>query len=104
MKPLAHAVPGGVRQLLRNAPLSDGKIAFAWRAAVGAAFDRATAIKLEGGALIVETTSAQWAREIRRSQALILSRLQALLGDHAVTSLIVRDPGAGLTHPDTTRA
>lgn len=90
MKPLAHAMPGGLRQLLHNAPLSEGKVAFAWRAAVGAAFDRATAVRLEGGTLIVEASSAQWAREMRRSQGVILARLQAMLGEDNVTRIIVR--------------
>jgi predicted nucleic acid-binding Zn ribbon protein len=90
MKPLAHAVPGGVRQLLRNAPLSDGKVAFAWRAAVGAAFDRAGVVKLEHGTLIVETSSAQWARELKRLQPVILSRLQAMLGEEHIARIIIR--------------
>lgn len=90
MKPLAHAVPGGVRQLLHNAPLSDGKVAFAWRMVVGAAFDRATAVKLEDGVLVVETASAQWARELTRSQSVILPRLQAMLGDANITRIVVR--------------
>ncbi len=90
MEPLAHAVPGGLRLLLHNTPLSDGKVAFAWRAAVGAAFDRTGAVKLEHGTLIVETSSAQWARELNRSQAMILSRLQAMLGDSNVTRIVVR--------------
>jgi predicted nucleic acid-binding Zn ribbon protein len=76
--------------LLRDAPLSDGKVDFAWKAAVGPAFERATAVKLEGTTLIVEVGSAQWAREIKRSTGVILSRLQTLLGDNVVTSLTVR--------------
>ena len=103
MKPLSLAMPGALRLLLHNAPLSDGKVAFAWRAAVGLAFDRATAVKLEHGTLIVETASAQWAYELKRSQGLILARLQSLLGDDAVTSLIVREPGLPLPS-GTTRA
>ena len=90
MKPLSLAVPGALRLLLRNAPLSDGKVAFAWRAAVGEAFERATAVKLENGVLIVETSSTQWAREITRSRPIILSRLQSMLGADAVSSIIVR--------------
>ncbi len=90
MKPLAHAVPGGIRQLLHNAPLSDGKVAFAWRLVVGAAFDRATAVKLENGTLIVETSSAQWARELKRSEAVVLPRLQAMLGEQNITRILVR--------------
>jgi len=90
MKPLTLAMPGAVRMLLQNAPLSDGKVAFAWRAAVGDAFERATAVKLEAGALIVETTSTQWARELARSQSMILSRMQTMLGADAVTRIVVR--------------
>jgi predicted nucleic acid-binding Zn ribbon protein len=91
MKPLTHAVPGAIRLLLHNAPLSDGKVAFAWRIAVGSAFDRATAVKLETGTLIVETTSPQWAQEIRRSQSMILSRLQVMLGAENVTRIQIRE-------------
>ena len=90
MKPLAHVVPGGLRQLLHNAPLSDGKVAFAWRMVVGAAFDRATAVKLENGVLLVDTSSVQWSRELKRSQSIILPRLQAMLGEQNITRIVVR--------------
>src|SRR5438132_6178566 len=90
MRPLMQALPGALTQLLRDAALSDGKVTFAWRAAVGPAFDRATAVKLDGRVLIVETTSAQWAREINRSSGTILTRLQKLLGDDTVERLDVR--------------
>ena len=90
MKSLAHALPGALAELLRDAPTSEGKVAFAWKAAVGPAFDRATAVKLEGCALIVEVASTQWAREIKRSSAVILTRLQTLLGPDVVTSIVVR--------------
>jgi len=96
MKPLAHAVPGGLRLLLHDAPLSDGKVAFAWRLVVGAAFDRATAVKLEDGALVVETSSAQWARELNRSQSIILPRLQAMLGEQNITRIEIRTPHSAL--------
>ena len=92
MRPLSHVVPGALMHLLQHAPLSDGKVAFAWRAAVGPALERVTAVKLEGAALIVETTSAEWAREIKRSSGVILPRLQALLGKDTVTSILVRRP------------
>ena len=69
MRPLAHALPGALLQLLRPAPLSDGKVAFAWNAAVGPAVARATAVKLCDGVLIVETSSAQWARDYAEIQA-----------------------------------
>jgi predicted nucleic acid-binding Zn ribbon protein len=90
MRALVHVIPAALRELLRGMPLSDGKVGFAWRAAVGPAFERATAVKLEGGVLLVETASAEWAREIRRSTGTILERLQAFLGRDTVTRIEVR--------------
>jgi predicted nucleic acid-binding Zn ribbon protein len=90
MRPLTHAVPGALMQLLRDLPLSDGMVGFAWGAAVGPAVARATTVKLEHAVLIVETTSVEWTREIKRSTPVILKRLQSLLGDAAVTEIIVR--------------
>src|SRR3990167_7064961 len=94
MQPLTDALPGALMQLLRDTPLSDGKVGFAWRAAVGSALERVTAVKLEGSVLIVETPGAQWAREVRRSAGVILPRLQSLLGRDAVTSITTRIPAA----------
>jgi len=90
MRPLIHALPGALTELLKAAPLSDGKVTFAWRAAVGPALERVTAVKLERGVLIVETSGAQWSREIRRSSGMILTRLKTLLGDGTVTRIEVR--------------
>ena len=90
MKRLTQAIPGALMELLRGAALSDGKVTFAWNAAVGPAIERVTAVKLERRILIVETTSAEWSREIRRSHGVILARLQALLGKDTVSSIVVR--------------
>jgi hypothetical protein len=90
MRPISHVVPAALMELLRTAPLSDGKVTFAWRTAVGPALERATAVKLVGGTLIVETTGAQWTREINRSSGVILTRLKTLLGDQTVQSIDVR--------------
>jgi hypothetical protein len=89
MRPLAHAVPGALTELLRNQPLSPGKVAFAWRAAVGAGVERVTSVRLEAGILIVEATSVEWAREVARSTPLIFPRLKALLGE-SVERILVR--------------
>lgn len=85
-------MPGALAGLLRDAPLSPGKVAFAWQAAVGAALARVTAVRLEDGTLLVDAPSRQWAREVSRSSHVILSRLQALLGTEVVTKLHVRQP------------
>jgi phosphoserine aminotransferase len=90
MKRLTHAVPGALMELLRGAPLSDGKVTFAWNAAVGPALERVTTVKLERGVLIVDAASAQWSREIQRSSGVIVTRLQALLGKDTVIRLEVR--------------
>lgn len=79
--PLARAMPGALMELLRDSPLSDGKVTFAWNAAVGPAIERVTHVKLERRVLLVETASAPWSREIMRSSTVILKRLHSLLGD-----------------------
>ncbi len=83
-------MPGALATLLRDAPLSPGKVAFAWRAAVGPALERVTSVRLDGRTLIVDATTAQWAREVSRSVTVILPRLQTLLGAEAVTGISVR--------------
>jgi Protein of unknown function (DUF721). len=83
-------MPGALMELLRGTPLSDGKVTFAWNAAVGPAIERVTAVKLERKVLLVETASAQWSREVMRSSPVILKRLQSLLGADTVERIEVR--------------
>ena len=90
MLPITHAVPGALAELLRGTPLSPGKVAFAWSAAVGPATARATAVRLEGTVLLVDATTITWAREISRSSGVILTRLQTLLGTGVVMRIEVR--------------
>jgi hypothetical protein len=93
MHPISHVVPAALMELLRSSPLSDGKVTFAWKATVGPALDRVTAVKLEGRTLLVDTKGAQWTRELRRSSGVILTRLKTLLGDETVQSIEVRTRG-----------
>ena len=90
MRPLSQAVPGALVELLRTTPLSDGKVTFAWGAAVGPALERVTAVKLERGVLFVETASAQWSHEILRSSPTILNRLRGFLGPDVVDRIETR--------------
>jgi predicted nucleic acid-binding Zn ribbon protein len=83
-------MPGALIELLRGTPLSDGKVTFAWTAAVGPAIERVTHVKLERRVLLVETASTQWSREVMRSSPMILKRLQSLLGADAVERIEVR--------------
>ena len=90
MNPLGAVVPGAIIALLRDTPLSAGKVTFAWSAAVGPALQRATSVRLEDGVLLVDAASPQWAREVTRSTYVILRRLQQLLGEQTVTQIVVR--------------
>jgi hypothetical protein len=90
MRPLSQLVPAALMELMRTTPLSAGKVDFAWRNAVGPALVRATAVKLEDGVLIVETAGPQWAREIKRSNDVILTRLKTFLGEGTVHRIEVR--------------
>jgi Dna[CI] antecedent, DciA len=90
MRPLNAAVPGALASLLRAAPLSHGKVVFAWRTAVGPAMDRVTSVRLDGGVLFVDAVSPQWGREVMRSSGIILARLQTLLGAESVERIEVR--------------
>jgi hypothetical protein len=90
MRPLNSALPGALAELLRPAPLSTGKVAFAWRAAVGPAMERVTSVLLDGQLLLVDAADPHWAREISRSSDLILHRLQTLLGPDVIDRIEVR--------------
>ena len=90
MRSLQQTMPGVLSEILRAAPLSDGKVSFAWRAAVGPALERVTTVKLEGRVRLVDTQSPQWSREIMRSSSVILRRLQAFLGPDIVEKIEVR--------------
>jgi hypothetical protein len=90
MRSLVHIVPSALVQLLRQVPMSQQKLEFAWGAAVGRAVERVTRVKIEGDILVVDTTSAQWVREITRASPLILQRLHGYLGASAVAGIEVR--------------
>ena len=82
-------MPYALAEVLRKAPLSPEKVAFAWRSAVGSAVDNVTSTELNGHVLYVRARDAAWRREIERSAAVIRTRLNALLGDGVVKTLQV---------------
>jgi hypothetical protein len=87
--PIQQVLPDALAEVLRKAPLTPEKIAFAWRTAVGAAVDRVTTIELKGRVLHVRAKDPAWQREVERSAAIIRKRLDALLGDAVVRGLDV---------------
>jgi hypothetical protein len=92
VRSIQQTLPGALAELLRGAPLSQGKVGFAWRAAVGPAVGKVTTVRLEGRQLLVDAASIPWAREVERSTPVILMRLKTLLGNDAPTSIAVREP------------
>ena len=89
MIPVQQVMPGALAEILRKAPLTPEKVAFAWRSAVGPAVDKATTVQLHSGVLRVLARDTTWQREVERSAGLIRTRLNAVLGD-VVRSLDVR--------------
>jgi len=81
-------MPAALAEILRKAPLTPEKVAFAWRSAVGPAVDKATTVELHNGVLRVRARDATWQREVERSAGLIRTRLVATLGD-VVRSIVV---------------
>ncbi len=70
--------------------MSPGKLRLAWRVAVGAAMDRATSVALvEDACVEVTAVDATWRREVKRSQAEILTRLRDLVGEAALKKIRV---------------
>jgi hypothetical protein len=84
-----RCIPDVLADILRKAPLSDAKVAFAWRSAVGSAIDRETTVALQDGVLRVGVREAAWGREVERSKALIRARLDSLLGRGVVRAIEV---------------
>jgi len=80
--------------LLARAPLTPEKVAFVWGLAVGSAIARATTATLAATVLTVRTADPAWAREVERSRALILTRVQQLLGPTLVRSIAIEQVNA----------
>jgi predicted nucleic acid-binding Zn ribbon protein len=82
---------GGVlAQIIRRQPPSPARTAFAWQLTVGPALARATSVELEGGTLRVWSTDPRWLKEIDRARAVILPKLQSLLGPDTVRKINTR--------------
>ena len=89
---LQRFMPDVLAGILRKAPLTDEKVAFAWRSSVGPAIDRGTSITLRDGVLRVVARETAWGREVERSEGLIRARLDSLLGRGVVRTIEVTRP------------
>jgi hypothetical protein len=75
--------------LVSSQPLTPGKVAFAWRMAVGPALARATRTVLSGNTLTVIASGPHWQREVERAEPGIRRQLAVWLGPTAVRRLVV---------------
>ena len=90
MQAIGQMWPRALAEAVRGAPLSPGKVDFAWRSAVGPAMARVSAVLLEDGVLLVETQTSQWASAIMRASPVILSRIRSMLGPETVREIRLR--------------
>jgi hypothetical protein len=87
-----QVMPGVLAEVVRKAPLTDEKVAFAWRLAVGPAVDKATTVRLDAnGTLYVSAEAPAWLDGVRQSVGLIRSRLAHFLGENAVKRISYED-------------
>ena len=93
MIPVQHVMPAALASVLRLAPLTPEKVAFAWRTAVGPAVNRATGVELRGSTLVVVVKTHEWRHEIGRSLALIRARVDLVLGAGVVTRIDLQSEG-----------
>ena len=86
-------MPGVVADVIRKAPLTEEKVAFAWRLAVGPAVAKATSVRLGAdGTLYLRADSPAWLDGVRQSVGLIRSRLAHYLGDDAIKRISYTEP------------
>ena len=77
-------------ELFRNGPMSQAKLEVAWRIAVGDTLCRVSRVRLQPeGCVEVCVSDQRWHRELKRSSAMIHTRLTSLLGPDAVKRIIV---------------
>lgn len=87
-----QVMPAVVAEVIRKAPLTDDKVAFAWRLAVGPALAKATSVRLgDDGTLYLKGDSPAWLDSVRSSIGMIRSRLAHYLGENVVKRISYDD-------------
>ncbi len=91
MDSLQTVLPRALVELFRQGPMSQGKLEAAWRVAVGDAIARVSTVRLQpDGSVEVRAADQRWHRELKRSSAIILTKLNTLLGPQAIRTLHVK--------------
>jgi hypothetical protein len=85
MERLAATSTSVLRSILDGQPLTEAKVAFAWRIAAGPALARAATVSWSpAGTLVVYADSSAWRLELVRAKSMLAERLRLLLGREAV--------------------
>ncbi len=93
MRRVHDDLPAVLAAIVRPAPLSPGKVAFAWRMAVGPAIDRVSTARLDAaGVLEVRFEDRRWWKEVERSAPLVLERVRNVLGAEVVARIRLYGP------------
>lgn len=90
MRSIQTFAGGVLAEVVRRQPPSPARTTFAWQLAVGPALARMTSVELEGTTLRVTAIDTRWLKEIERARAVILPKLQSLLGAEAVIRISTR--------------
>jgi hypothetical protein len=91
MESLQTVVPRALAVLFRSGPMSQGKLEVAWRMVVGDALCRVTTVRLQpDGSVDVHPADQRWHKELKRSSAVILERLNSLLGVDSLKRIVVK--------------
>lgn len=92
MIPVQQFSTSVLAQVVRRQPPSPARTAFAWQLAVGQTLAKATRVSLRDGVLHVYATDRRWLQEVSRARAIVLERVQQLLGAE-VTAIAVSADG-----------
>jgi len=90
MIPLQSFSSGVIAEIVRRQPASKERTNFAWQLAVGQAIARATTVELTDGVLRVRALDQRWIREIERARAVVMLKMQQILGTDQVTRIETR--------------
>lgn len=90
MRSIQTLAGGVLAEVVRRQPPSPARTTFAWQLAVGPGLARVTSVEMDGTTLRVRAADPRWLKEIQRARDVILSKLQQLLGNDAVTTISTR--------------
>jgi hypothetical protein len=86
--PASEILTGVLAEVIKKAPLTPEKVAFAWRLAVGPAVAKATTVSLDAvGVLHVQASTPAWIAAVRKSTSLVHHRMNDLLGEGTVKTV-----------------